>query len=178
MASKTDEELETYLIDIKKYSAAEVRTALAEQQKRGKVYNQLQLNYIQQIIQRKVVAEDPNTPVLYAKETIFIFSFLCSVLFGSILLSINIKDQRDKWVVIGFGITYTVFMATIGGNLATGMAFIPIVLSGIGGVVLQSYFWNKYIGKDVLYEKKSILTPFLIAVAIFGGLFLLAVYAK
>ncbi len=85
MASKTDEELETYLIDIKKYSAAEVKTALAEQQKRGKVYNQLQLNYIQQIILRKVVTEDPNTPVLYAKETIFIFSFLCSVLFGSIL---------------------------------------------------------------------------------------------
>jgi len=178
MAAKTDEELETYLIDIKKYSAAEVRTALAEQQKRGKQYNQHQLNYMQQIIERKVLAEDPNTPILYAKETIFMFSFLCSVLFGAILLSINIKDQRDKWVVIGFGITYTVFMATIGANLAKGMAFIPIVLSAIGGVILQSYFWNRYIGKDVLYKKKSVLVPFLIAVAIFGGLFLLFAYGK
>lgn len=176
MATKTDEELETYLIDIKKYSAEEVRTALAEQQKRGKQYNQLQLNYIQQIIQRKVIAEDTAIPVLYAKETIFIFSFLCSVFFGAILLSINIRDKRDKWVVIGFGITYTVFMATIGATLAVGMPLIPIVLSAIGGAVLQSYFWDKYIGKEVAYKKKSVLIPFLIAIVIFGGLFLLAVY--
>lgn len=177
MASLSDKELDKYLINHKNFSSSEIEAALVELQKRGKSFTDFQLQYFQNVIHRKQIEEDPNSPVYYSKMGIWWFSILFSVLFGAILLSFNLKDRREKWVVIGFGITYLVFMFTVldrvGSSSVTTTSFI---LNAIGGVVLQTYFWNKYIGLRTPYKSKSILIPILIGLAISVPLLILSLY--
>ncbi len=89
MAAKTDDELHDILLDIRDYNANEVSSAISELQKRGKYFNELQLEYLANIIKRKRIDEDPNTPFYYSPKAIFSFSILCSVVYGSILLALN-----------------------------------------------------------------------------------------
>ena len=49
---------------------------------------------------------------------------------------------------------------------------IVLAINAFAGIILQTLFWNKYIGKEVMYMKKPILIPFLIALA-FGILIFL-----
>ncbi len=172
MATKTDEELENYLIDIKEYSSSEVRAALAEQQKRGKHYNELQLEYLHKIIKRKAADESSDTPTYYSQLAILLFSVFCSTLYGSILLALNVKNNRDKWIIIGFGLTYSILVITLANTLELH-PMMPISLNTIGGFMLQTLFWDRYLDKDVLYKKRSILFPVLIAIGLFMILILL-----
>jgi hypothetical protein len=165
IAAKTNDELQDILLYIKDYSAAEVKLAISELQKRGKYFNELQLDYLKNVIQRKLIDENPNTPSYYSPKTIFTFSILCSVLYGSILFALNLKERRDKWVSIGFGITFMVFEITMS-TIFNVDAFIILLVNAIGGGILAQYFWNRYIGKDIPYKKKSILISTLIAIAL------------
>ncbi|RYG18642.1 MAG: hypothetical protein EOO07_08510 [Chitinophagaceae bacterium] len=177
MAAKTDEELDNYLRYPKKFSSSEIEEALIELQKREKTFTDLQLLYLQRIIQKKRTDEDPHAPMYYSQMGIWWFSILFSVLFGAILLSLNLQNRRDKWVVIGFGITYVVFLFTIVERVdANSATLTSLVLNSIGGAVLQTYFWNKYIGMRTLYRRKSILVPVLIALGISVPLLILSVY--
>jgi hypothetical protein len=177
MADKTDKELEGYLINVKQHTAAEITAALSELQQRGKEPNSMQLAYLNQIIRRKLIDEDPNVAVYYSKQSLFTFSILFSVLAASILLSLNLKDKREKWVIIGFGITYTVFMVTTVSQFSNNI-LIPFGFNALGGAVLQTFFWNRYIGKDTLYKRKSLLIPTLVAIAICIPLIVLSIYAQ
>ncbi len=179
MLAKTDEELDHYLRYPKKFSSSEMEIALAELQKRGKTLTDLQLLYLQRLIERKRIDEDPTVPAYYSKMGIWWFSILFSVLFGAILLALNLQNRRDKWVVIGFGITYLIFTFTILEQLepryASSSSFI---LNAIGGAVLQTYFWNKYLGMRTIYKRKSILIPVVIALAVAIPLVVLSLYFR
>lgn len=164
MATKTDEELVDYLIDVKYYSADEVSAAFGELQKRGKQYNEAQITYFRSIIRRKRLEESPDTPTYYSEQGVTAFCIFFSVLAGSILLSLNIKEAKQKWSVIGFGITYMVFLYILQDR--TGLTFLVIGLNALGAVLLQLVFWNQYIGKGVFYHKKSLVIPGLIAFAV------------
>lgn len=177
MADKTDEELDHYLRYPKKFSSSEIETALVELQNRGKNLTDLQLLYLQRLIERKRIEEDPTVPAYYSQMGIWWFSILFSTLFGAILLSINLQNRRDKWVVIGFGITYFVLIFTVFERAGPSSATLTSVgLNSIGGMVLQTYFWNKYIGVHTPYKRKSILIPVLIALAISVPLLAISVY--
>ncbi len=164
MASKTDEELVDYLIDIKVYSADEVSAAISELQKRGKRYNEEQISYFRAVIKRKKLEEDPNTPTYYSEQGVTGFAIFFSVLAGAILLSLNLKEQREKWTVIGFGITYLVFLYILQDQ--TGLSTLVLFLNAFSAVFLRLLFWNRYIGKGIFYHKKSLLIPGIIAFVI------------
>jgi len=177
LATKTDEELDNYLRYPKKFSSSEIEEALVELQRREKTFTDLQLVYLQRVIERKRIQEDPTIPSYYSQMGIWWFSVLFSVLFGAILLSLNIQNRRDKWVVIGFGITYFVFIFIMVERVGSSSATLTsIILNSIGGAVLQTYFWNKYIGMRTPYRRKSILIPVLIALGISVPLLILSVY--
>lgn len=165
ITSKTDEELIDFLIDIKDHTADEVSAAFAELQKRGKRYNEEQITYMRAVINRKRLEESPDTPTYYSEQGVTAFCILFSVLAGSILLSLNIKEAKQKWSVIGFGITYMVFLYILQDR--TGLTFLVLGLNALGAVVLQFVFWNRYIGKGVFYHKKSLFIPGLLAFVIF-----------
>lgn len=175
MASKTDDELDDYLIDIKLYSANEVRSAMRELEKRGKYMNQLQRDYFQKVIQSKLAEESEDTPVYYPRQSVFIYSMLLPVIFGFIVFALNLKNQRDKWVVIGFGITFFTVGVCLG-SMLNAPARIPLLFNIIGAIIIESFLWNRYIGKDVLYKKRSMWAPVLIALAIVIPVALVSLY--
>ncbi|MBC7616886.1 MAG: hypothetical protein H7202_12545 [Pedobacter sp.] len=177
MLAKTDDELLDYLMDIKDYSANEVRLALFELKKRGKYFNELQWDYFQQVIKSKEAEESPDTPSYYPRQSLFIYAMLLPMLFAYVVFSLNLKNRRDKWVIIGFAITYTIFMITLGNRLNMP-ARIPILFNFIGAFVLEIFLWNRYIGKNVLYKNRSMLAPILIALGIWIPLILLSLYLE
>ncbi len=174
MASKTDQELVDYLIDIRDYTADEITAALEELQKRGKRYNDEQLIYFQAVIKRKKLEEDPDTPRYYSQQGINLFVILFSVIGGAILLSFNLKNRVEKWSVIGFGVTYFLFLRLVQTIHNDGLLILG--LNAFSAVLLKYIFWNRYIGKDVFYLRKSLWIPLLITLVVLSPYIILVVY--
>jgi len=135
-----------------------------------------------QIIQRIKENEpklDENSPTLYSDKVIYVFSILFSVLFGGILFSINLKQIDNKKGIVPtilFSLLYTIFSIYIL-NLINASSGIGLIFGGIGGLILNKIFWNKYIGKEVVYHKKSFVKPLIIALIIFTPLIILIIWS-
>jgi uncharacterized membrane protein YozB (DUF420 family) len=46
------------------------------------------------------------------------------------------------------------------------MFFITLIFNIIGYAVLVEYFWNKYLGKEIAYQKKAIAKALIISLLI------------
>ena len=103
-------------------------------------------------------------PQLYSKRVIMAFSVLFSTIFGAAILMSNMKQLRNtkaRLQVLLFGILYSVGQVfTINSMSSTNLS---IPLNILGGVILNEYFWNRYIGKEREYLKKSWLKPAIIS---------------
>lgn len=116
-----------------------------------------------------------NPPQLYSKTLILIFSILFSTIFAAALLMLNLRKlQKIKeafWVLL-FSISYMLATAVIiqTFNLSPIMTVIANV---IGAAILNEYFWNRYIGGDYHFRKKSWIKPTVISFAIAIGFFLI-----
>lgn len=124
---------------------------------------------------RKNVVTDPDAPLLYSQVAVLIFSTIFTTIFGAILLSLNIKDTKKKLKVIGIGILFTTIAILIGNQDPHSTSFI-ILTNGIGGYLLVSEFWNKYIGSGTKYRTKPIWIPLIISVVITGLLLIEIIY--
>lgn len=184
MTTLSDKELQGYLSNTSKYIPEAIEAALAELQKRGRVFSEAELSALQtEIDARKEVApvanevplvinplwkktqsvDDPNAPVYYSERAIYMFSIFFNVLFGTILSAINFsKTEQKKGVfeVIAFGIGYTVLMLAVLLQFP-GNSFLIIIFNVVGAMILQ-LFWNKYIGKDIPYHARPIWIPLVI----------------
>ena len=107
-------------------------------------------------------------PELYSKRVIYIFSVIFSTIFGTVLLMSNlkqVKDNKARWEVLAFGVIFTVGSAitltTV--ELQTNLG---IPLNILGAVILNEFFWNRSLGKDAEFEKKSWHKPAIISALI------------
>jgi len=122
--------------------------------------------------------EDEDIPTLYSERVIYTFSVLFSVIAGGILLARNLKEVNRKDGiphVIAFSLIYTFlsgYLMTVSKSGLVG----TVVLAIIGAMVLNSYFWNAYIGRGINYYRKSYGKALIIALLILIPLFLLAVW--
>lgn len=119
---------------------------------------------------------EATKPELYSKTLIILFSLLFSPIFAAMLLISNLKtigNKKARIQVLLFSIFYLFATAAILQifNLPPNLTFIANV---IGAAILNEYFWNKYIGKDREFIKKSWIKPTLISVTV-ALLFLLLV---
>jgi len=122
---------------------------------------------------------DENSPTLYSDRVIYIFSILFSVIFGAILFARNLKEIDKKngiYPVIIFSVLYTVFSIYILNLINAGTPG-TFVLGAIGALVINNVFWNKYIGKEIKYHKKSYKKPLIIALVIFTPIVALLIWA-
>ncbi|MFB9052898.1 hypothetical protein ACFFVB_07375 [Formosa undariae] len=109
-----------------------------------------------------------SLPDLYSKRFIFVISILFSTLFGSVLLMANFKKtghSKARKLVLLFSVCY-LFVPVIlitSFNLDPNIALIANVL---GGYILTEYFWNKYLGKTIEYNRLDWAKPVLIMLAI------------
>ena len=117
-------------------------------------------------------------PRFYSKRLIMVFSGLFSILFGTVLLLSNLKREGEKkgmmqvavfTIIYVTGMIYTIQSMNSNTNLA-----LPMNL--VGALILNEYFWNRYIGRETAYTKKSWIKPAIISMCISIPAFLALVY--
>jgi hypothetical protein len=115
----------------------------------------------------KKVVSDENAPAYYSRTAIYFPSAIFSVLFGAILLAINLRKteaKKDAWKVIAFAILFMglqlVLISLLPGPRKDG---VNILSNLIGAGLLDRFFWKKYIGEDTEYRAKPIWIPLIVA---------------
>ena len=117
------------------------------------------------------IVDNVNAPQLYSRQVINIFSILFSVLFGGILLSINLKAVNNKkaiYPVLAFSVLYTGLMAFILNLIPSNTTPLTVAFNLIGAIVLYNFFWGKYIGKELQYRTKAFWIPLIVGIAIWS----------
>ncbi len=118
---------------------------------------------------------EENIPELYSKTLILIFAILFSTIFAAALFIVNLrtlgKTKEAFWVLI-FAIVYLIATGVV--MQVFGLApSMTIIANVIGAAILNEFFWNKFIGSEFSYKKKSWIKPTLISVGIALLFFLL-----
>ncbi|MFV8225501.1 hypothetical protein [Christiangramia aquimixticola] len=106
-------------------------------------------------------------PRLYSKRVIITFSALFSTIFGAVILMSNLKNLNERkgmFQVLVFGIIFTVGQMITVSSLQSNK--FSLILNISGAIILNEYFWNRYIGKDKEYLKKNWVKPALISTLI------------
>lgn len=128
-------------------------------------------------IENSTIKQEEIVPELYSKTLILLFSILFSTIFSAVLLMLNLKSlgkAKASLQVLLFAILYLVATAIVLQvfKLPPNLTFIANVL---GAAILNEYFWNKLIGRDLEYIRKSWVKPTLVSVLIALSFFLLLV---
>ncbi|MCJ8167581.1 hypothetical protein MKJ04_22250 [Pontibacter sp. E15-1] len=198
--SKTDEELEGYITNRRKYVPEAISATIDELQRRGRVFTDEELEEIVRDKNEQIDSErkedeelwqssskgwnknlvrDENAPALYSERVIYIFSAVFFVLFGSVLVALNIKRTESKngfWQVLIFGLSYTAGQIAILDSIPRN-SILTISFNLFGAFILQKFFWQKYIGKDTKYRARPVWIPLAIGVVL-SALFILAAIAS
>ena len=182
MAKKTELELLEYFNNHQKYVPVAVLAAVAELQKRGHLFTEAELaileperQVVQQATQAEAVAREPEAENeetgevsrLYTPNAIVGFTIFFSLIFGAMLLATNIREtnnRRGSWVVIGFSVAYMAVEVILFQLYQSVM--LTMVMKLIGALILNFYFWPKYIGLERDYEAKPIWRALLISILI------------
>lgn len=115
-------------------------------------------------------------PALYSKRVIFMFCLLFSTIFGAVILMSNlnsVKENKGKWQVLLFALLYTAGHAYTVFNFST--TYIGLMLNLGGALILTEYFWNRYIGMEREFIRKSWTKPALASALITVPLIVAAV---
>jgi hypothetical protein len=192
---RTDEEFHYIIDNREKYLPESVERAVAELQKRGTVFSDEQMQEITGDVQARAqlatannsngglfsntnkynIVEDPDAYSFYSKQAIRGFTILCSTLFGSVLMAINIgktKNTGGVILVLLFGLIFTTIQVVIINSMHSPGS-LTIVFNFIGAFCLDLLFWKKYIGNNTLYRAKPFWIPLIIAFVL-GALFVLS----
>ncbi len=103
---------------------------------------------------------------LYSRSAIFGFSIFFSTIFGSILLMINLRrlgDKRKGFEILLFGIAYAI-LSSILVDMAGASLVLSLALNLLGGYLMSTYFWGKYIGLELNHQKQSIAIPLILGI--------------
>jgi hypothetical protein len=181
VAGFTDEQLNVYIEQRHRYIPEIVAAAVIELQKRGKVFTEEEIGLIYADIEikpgeEKQAAEIPlpppdlaEAPEYYSPRLIRIYSVLFSVLFGSVMMAMNLSRTTAKKGVIEvliFGLAYTTALIVIGSRLPANSGGIGILLNIAGGLMIEYFFWNRYIGGKTYFRKRNFVFPLLIGLAV------------
>ncbi|MUP44682.1 hypothetical protein E0K83_02855 [Gramella sp. BOM4] len=112
--------------------------------------------------------QEKELPALYSKRVIYLFSVIFSTIFGTVILMSNLKqlgEKKARMEVLVFGIIFTIGTA-ITLNTVQLQTNLGLPLNILGGVILNEFFWNRYIGKETEFEKKSWHKPAIISTLI------------
>jgi hypothetical protein len=194
---KSEFELRDSMINREKYLPETVEAAVAELQKRGAEISDEELMAIDDYLktrrsllntetnyfslftntQKDKEIIDPEAPAFYSKRAIYLFSILFSVLFGSVMLAVNIMKTPKRlyaiWVIL-YGLAFTTAFLLVASNYKFNSGV--VVVAGIAGAYpLNYFFWGRYIGHATLFRVKPIWIPLIIGLAIIGSLVFLTV---
>ncbi|WP_026913890.1 hypothetical protein [Christiangramia portivictoriae] len=115
-------------------------------------------------------------PALYSKRVIFTFCLLFSTLFGAVIFMSNLKNLKEnkgRWQVLLFALIYTMGHAYTVLNFS--MTYVGLILNLAGALILTEYFWNRYIGMNREFIRKSWTKPAIVSALITVPLIVAAV---
>jgi len=178
MSKKETSELAEVVRNKNSETEEKINAALDELKNRGIETE----NYSEIIKKSKKPTQEPdeNSPILYSDKVISTFSILFSVIFGGILFAINLKEvDKKKGIVpvIVFSIIYTALSIYILNLIKSGTGG-TLIAGAIGALILNKLFWKIYIGKGIVYHRKSFVKPLIIALIIFVPLTILVIWAN
>lgn len=110
-----------------------------------------------------------NLPKIYSKNAILGFSIFMSVVFGGVLLFLNliaIKKKKEAYFVLGMSILLAVLSILMINVLETPNGSLAYIFGLIGGGILSFYFVPKYFPNEDQYPKKSLWKPIITALII------------
>lgn len=175
MTKKSNKELELLLEQKELYTDEAVQAVIWELENRNLIEKDaikldvVPLEIKEKELELKNTTESPfkelDLPILYSKRVIQGFTILFSTIFGAILLMKNLKEMnkpKARIEVLVFGIFYTVFTGVLL-NYLPKTFFLTLVFNLIGYAILIEYYWNKNLGKELSYRKKSMLIPLIIS---------------
>lgn len=116
---------------------------------------------------KQFLTDDISAPQMHSKRVIVVFSALFATIFGTVLLLYNMKQVKSKegyQLTLVFGVLYTVLIIILA-NLVE-IPRIGLFMNLIGGLILTEYFWNKFIGEQTAYRKRSWVKPLIISIII------------
>ncbi len=191
MSKKSDEGLQRYIDDISKFVPEAIEAAIAEFQKRGRIFSAEELSMLNAAIQERKdalereeskgferrnweenIVDEIDAPTFYSEKAIFIFSTAFGVLFGSVLLAINLnrlKLTKGATAVIFFGIGYSILQFSFLQIFQRNSFAVPLSMAGAG--ILDYFFWRKYIGQTFKYRANPVWVPMVIGVILWCIIF-------
>lgn len=120
------------------------------------------------VLKAENIVHEQRLPELYSKTIILVFAVLFSTIFAAALLISNLRNLKKNkaaiWVLL-FTIGYLIATAVVMQSLKLDLS-LTLIANVIGAAILNEYFWNQYIGKDLEFKKKSWMKPALISVVI------------
>lgn len=178
LSAKTDDQLKYYLEHVDKHTSEGVRTALAELKSRNvelpedidkqteeKIKLKESTNYDSLKGWRKNIIKDIDAPEYYSQTAIYLFSILFSVLFGSVMMAINLKNAGKRWgTPILFGLVFTFGQINLAQFIPNPSIGASLIINAVGVAIMYQLFWNKSIGKDTKYRAKPIWVPLIIGI--------------
>ena len=184
MSKMSDYEVNGYIENRKNYTQEAVESAILELKNRGREFSEEETSEIlKQFNKKKVenresyasdsgwkknVVIDKDAPEFYSEKAIYLFSVIFSIIFGSILMAINLSKTENKkgvFEVLGFGILFFALQVYLLSMIARSTMF-TFVFSAVGALILNYYFWRKYIGAETKYRAKSIWVPLIIGIVV------------
>ena len=177
MARKTTDELIEIAKNARKEPEVKVQAALAELKNRG--FDTTEHEKLFEQAKERKPKPDENSPTLYSKRAIYVFSALFSVLFGAAMFITNLKEtdkRKGIFPVIAFAFLWIALTIYLGESFNLPRSA-SLILSLIGAIFLSEFFWEKYIGNEVVYHKRSVKKPLIIALIIFVPLTAFIIWA-
>ena len=184
MSKMSDYEVNGYIENRKNYTQEAVESAILELKNRGREFSEEETSEIlKQFNKKKVenresyasdsgwkknVVIDKDAPEFYSEKAIYLFSVIFSIIFGSILMAINLSKTENKkgvFEVLGFGILFFALQVYLLSMIARSTMF-TFVFSAVGALILNYYFWRKYIGAETKYKAKPIWVPLIIGIVV------------
>jgi hypothetical protein len=179
-SDKSDAELLNCIENREKYLPETIEASVSELQYRGHAFTDDELRVINEDIQahrenaalggrrswnyKNNIVEDPDAPEFYSRRVVYAFAFIFGALFGSIMMAININKTNNPvrmlWVLL-FGFAFTIFQIVIVECTGSGSS-VGIIFSLVGAIILESFFWNRFIGNDTFYRAKKFWAPLII----------------
>jgi len=180
MQNKTNYELLMMVNEKFRYSTKELTDILVELDRRGvsndrvadlkkEISDYQQKHYQEQKQKEEEEHHEQNSlPKLFTETSLYIFSFIFSTFFASIVMAINLKEvqkQQAIFPLVSFGLLYTITVASITQQLDAIGLLMVLLLNGAGAYIILRFFWKPYIGNKK-YEKRSLMVPLLIGLAL------------
>lgn len=185
---RTDEEFHYIIDNREKYLPESVERAVAELQKRGTVFSEEEIRVINEDMQarrelaaannvnqglfsntyKNNIIDDPDAYSFYSRQVIRVFTILCSTLFGSVMMAINIgktKNTGGVILVLLFGLIFTTLQIVIINSAHTSGSY-AYFFGFVGAIGLDYLFWNRYIGNEALYRARPFWIPLIIALVL------------